>query len=434
MVEGRRFSTALRDSVRRRLEMLQHADIVVGIPAFNADRTVAHVIRTAVQGLQEYYPNLLSVVLVADGGSTDDTREEAESAQMSAYNVETLVTIYRGLPGKGSAVRAILEAAHFLQARACILIDADLRSITPEWIRNLAEPVLSLRYDYVAPMYRRYKYDATITNTVVYNLTRALYGYRIRQPIGGDFAMSRFAVSKFLAHDVWSTDVARFGIDIWLTTTAIVNHMRICQVRLGAKVHDVKDPGAHLGPMFRQVIGTLFTLMQEHESIWKQIRGSQDVEIFGEEPEVHVEPFAISIEPLIESFRLGLRYFGSVWKDIVDPDIATFLADLALAPAEHFHIPVETWAKIVYAFAVTFKNWPRHQGRLVDIMLPLYNARVASLVHDLTPVPDEAAEEVFEEQARVFEEVKAYLLAKWDDPHEREKWRILPEIARSGEI
>ena len=59
-----------------------------------------------------------------------------------------------------------------------------------EWIELLAGPVLKGGYDYVAPLYARYKYDGTITNSIVYPLTRALYGQRIRQPIGGDFGFS----------------------------------------------------------------------------------------------------------------------------------------------------------------------------------------------------------------------------------------------------
>jgi glucosylglycerate synthase len=36
----------------------------------------------------------------------------------------------------------------------------------------------------------RYKLDATITNSIADNLTRSLYGCRIRQPIAGDFGIS----------------------------------------------------------------------------------------------------------------------------------------------------------------------------------------------------------------------------------------------------
>jgi hypothetical protein len=64
--------------------------------------------------------------------------------------------------------------------------------------------------------------------------------------------------------------VARFGIDIWMTTSAITQGFRICQSNLGVKIHDVKDPGQHLGPMFRQVLSALFSLMELYDSYWKK--------------------------------------------------------------------------------------------------------------------------------------------------------------------
>ena len=150
---------------------------------------------------------------------------------------------YHGLPGKGSAFRTIFRAAEVLEARACAVVDADLRSITPEWVHLLLAPVLDQGFDYVAPYYLRHKFDGTITNSVVYPMTRALYGRQIRQPIGGDFGMSRALLRHYLSLPVWDTDVARYGIDIWMTTTAICGGYSICQAFLGAKLHDAKDPG-----------------------------------------------------------------------------------------------------------------------------------------------------------------------------------------------
>ena len=88
-------------------------------------------------------------------------------------------------------------------------------------------------------------------------MTRALYGLRIRQPIGGDFGVSGDLVRHYLEQDDWDADVSKFGIDIWMTTKAITGGFAVCQTRLGAKVHDPKDPGADLGPMFSQVVATL---------------------------------------------------------------------------------------------------------------------------------------------------------------------------------
>lgn len=413
MNEDMRFSTALRDRARRRLEELGHADIIVGIPSYNVAPTIGHVVTVVSKGLERYFPDKRALIIIADGGSVDDTREEADRIQPNSFNIEKMIFIYRGVPGKGSAIRAILEAADFLKSQACITVDADLVSITPEWIRNLANPVIDLGFDFVTPYYRRYKYDGTITNTIAYNLVRTLYGARVRQPIGGDFAMSRALVKHFLEHDVWETDVARFGIDIWMTTTAIVHTFRICQARLGVKIHAVKDPAQHLGPMFRQVVSTTFILMEQYHQFWKKIRGSKPAEIIGKEPPGEAKPFSINIEYLVDYFKLGFKNFGPVWKNVVGNETYTQLAELIELSPENFQMPTETWAKIIYDFAATFHSWPVQRIKLVDLMLPLYHARVASMVNALKSVPESEAEGVFEEQAVTFEKMKGYLLKRW---------------------
>ncbi len=80
--------------------------------------------------------------MVADGGSTADDSREAALAAIKAGGVPGVVGIYRGLPGKGSAVRMIFAAAAQLQARAVALLDADLRSVSPLWIERLLAPVV----------------------------------------------------------------------------------------------------------------------------------------------------------------------------------------------------------------------------------------------------------------------------------------------------
>jgi hypothetical protein len=100
----------------------------------------------------------------------------------------------------------------------------------------------------------------------VYPLTRALYGLDVRQPIGGDFGFSGRVAAHYLRKPVWETDVARFGIDIWMTTTALADGFKVCESFLGAKIHDPKDPGADLAAMFVQVVSSVFDLMQEYRA------------------------------------------------------------------------------------------------------------------------------------------------------------------------
>jgi len=408
-----RFSTAIRPPVRRRLERLGSADIVIGIPCFNNETTISHVIKTVESGLHFHYPNHKCVIFVADGGSVDDTREVSEELENGAW-MERIISIYRGLPGKGSAVRAIFEATNLLQAKVCVLFDSDLRSITPDWIKEMVDSVLSNGYDFVAPYYKRYKYDGTITNNIVYNLTRALYGYRVRQPIGGDFAFSLPLIRKYLPRDDWETDVAKFGIDIWLTTTAMVNKVKIAQANLGVKIHDVKDPAEALGPMFRQVISTLLKLMEENEDSWKKVKGSKKVPIVGPEINIEPQPFEINIEKLINDFKIGYGNWKEIWEKIISPDSWEVIKTLSTKEGDEFVFHTETWAKVLYDLAAAYHHWQGNRDILVSLMTPLYFARVASFVNQSISMNNVEAEQLVEEQAETFEKHKDYLIKRWN--------------------
>ena len=414
-----KFSTALRQYSRRRVEKINNVDIVVGIPSYNNDSTISHVVKTVSKGISKYFPNTKALIMSCDGGSTDDTREEAMAIQVEPW-IEKLVTIYRGIPGKGSALRAIFEASEYLGARVCVVCDSDIRSITPEWIHNLIMPIYEEEYQLVAPYYERYKYDGTITNNIVYNFTRALYGLRLRQPIGGDFAFSRKVIRFYNDQDVWETDVAKFGIDIWLTTTAIVEGFRICQTRLGTKIHDVKDPGESLGPMFHQVVTTLFVLMEQNYDYWKDVKGSRSVPIIGEVLGEKPEGFDISLDNLVEYFKTGFNHFGALWENIMEKENFKSIKEIAASGVDDFSFPTELWCRVLYDIAVTFRNWKRNRVKLVNMTTPLYFARIAGFVNKTKDMTNEEAERVVENQAETFENNKGYLLQKWAEKGKEE--------------
>ena len=408
------YDTALRGYTSKRVEEIESADILVGIPCFNNEGTIAHVIQMVTHGLAKHYKDRRSVIFVADGGSTDDSREVSKEFQIKPWQ-EKIVSIYRGPGGKGTALRSLFEAAARLNVRVCAMVDSDLRSITPDWIQYLLDPVLEKKFQFVAPVYMRHKYDGTITNNIVYNLTRALYGKRIRQPIGGDFAISRDVAKFYTEQDVWDTDVARFGIDIWMTTSAITQDFRICQANLGVKIHDAKDPGSHLGPMFRQVLSALFTMMERNETFWKRVKGSEPVETFGFKGYVEPEPVNVNVDTLIDLFKSGFQQFSPLWRDIFSNDGYGQIKRLAESESDRFFLPTEAWVQILYELAATFHLWSVNRGKLLDLVTPLYFARVASFVRQSLEMSSEEAETLVEEQAVKFEEQKDYLIKVWDE-------------------
>ena len=407
-----KFTTAIRSGARQIVESLEQADIVVGIPSYNSVSSIFHVVTMVSIGLNRYFGSKRNLIIVSDGGSVDDTREMAVTADIEP-SIGVVVSIYRGVPGKGSALRQVFEIADFLGAKACAVVDSDLRSIHPEWIPNLLLPVIEEGYDFVAPYYRRFKYDGTITNNIVYKITRALYGKRIRQPIGGDFAFSPRLVHYAREQDIWQTDVGRFGIDIWLTTSAIVRGFRICQTRLGVKIHEVKNPGEQLGPMFRQVVDTMMELLEDNVDFWMKVRGSEEVPILGKYAPVEPERFNIDREALVEKFKIGYRQFSSVWRTFLSEKNAARLKEVSRLTPEQLLLPSELWARMLYDYAVAFHAWEANRYKLTTLMTPLYYARIASFVNETKDMDDEEAEQLIEQDALNFEKQKDYLIERW---------------------
>jgi glycosyltransferase involved in cell wall biosynthesis len=414
------YDTALRMYTSKRIEEIEVADILVGIPCYNNERTITHVIQMVTHGLAKHYRDRRCVIHIADGGSTDDTREVAKEFEIKPWQ-EKIVSIYRGSGGKGTALRSIFEAAERLGVQACAVVDSDLRSITSDWIHYLVDPVYTKGYQFVSPVYLRHKYDGTITNNIVYNLTRALYGKRIRQPIGGDFAFSRDVAKFYIEQDVWDTDVARYGIDIWMTTNAVTQGFRICQSNLGVKIHDAKDPGQHLGPMFRQVIWTLFSLMERYESYWKKVRGSEPMETFGFEGAVEPEPVKVDPDGMIQLFKTGFQQFSSLWKDIFSKACFKEIQHTAKMDEKQFLFPTDSWVRILYELAATFHAWDVNRLKLIELVTPLYYARVASFVKQSWEMSSQEAEGLVEEQAAKFEKHKEYLIKVWDQKFKGKK-------------
>ncbi len=404
------FATALRDEARSRIKEIGQVDLLVGIPCYNNQRTVGYVINTVETGLRKYSPNKRSLIVVSDGGSTDDSREMAQGLPRSA-GVERLVTIYRGLPGKGSSLRAVFEIGYALRADVIIVVDSDLKSIVPEWIELLADPILKGEYEFVAPYYTRHKYDGTITKLLAYPLTRAIFGRRIRQPIGGEFGICRELFDFYIKQDVWETDVAKYGIDIWLTITAIEQGVKVCQSRLGTKVHTGREPTT-LGPMFRQVAGTLFTLMAQHEDKLYRIKESDEVDFYGRASKVEPDPVKVSVQDLIENFCLGFGHFSPLWREVLSEESFNEVEKVFLKSRDEFNFPSDLWAKVVYDFALNYKKWKKDKQKLVSMMTPLYYGRTASYILEARDISTKKADQLIENQAQIFEEVKPYLVKR----------------------
>jgi hypothetical protein len=276
--------------------------------------------------------------------------------------------------------------------------------------------VLEGGFDYVAPLYHRHKFDGTITNSIVYPLTRALYGQRVRQPIGGDFGFSGQLAQFYLRKDVWETDVARFGVDIWMTTTAIANGFKVAQSFLGAKIHDAKDPGADLSNMLFQVVSATFSLMDTYSEVWSPVRGSAPVPTFGFEYTVGLEHVNVNTARMTGLFREGLSNLREIWLGILGAGDLKEVERLGAQDDASFRFPPALWMRIIYDYAIAFHQRRLPMEHLIKSLLPLYVGKTASFVLEVAPMEQHEAEAEIEKMCLEFESGKDYLLSQWNKP------------------
>ena len=411
----------LGKNIRAKLKDIGRVDILVGIPSFNNAGTIAHVVKAVQAGFAKYFPDKKAILINSDGGSKDGTPEIVEKAGIEDFQpllinqresiLSKIVTPYHGIPGKGSAFRTIFQIAKELNVKACAVVDSDLRSITPEWIDLLIQPVLKHGFDFVSPYYLRHKYDGTITNSIIYPVTRALYGKHIRQPIGGDFGFSGRLAEFYLTKDVWESNVARFGIDIWMTTTAVANDFKICQSFLGAKIHAAKDPSADLSAMLTQVVSSLFMLMEDYSSKWNEVQETTPVKMFGFEFSVGLEPVNVNVDRMIQMFNLGITELRDILSEIVSEECFSGLQKIS--GTEPFSFSDELWARTIYDYALACHRKVMKADHILKTLTPLYLGKVASLIADMAESSAPDVEKRLEALCTAFEKLKPYLIDNW---------------------
>jgi len=94
-------------------------------------------------------------------------------------------------------------------------------------------------------------------------------------------------------------------------------------------------------------------------------------------------------------------------------DYAVFQELAAGNGIDAFALPIETWVRTVYRYAAAFQVTPRQRIKILGTLIPLYHARVASLINELKDKDAEQSEGLFNDQAEVFEQMKDYLQSVW---------------------
>ena len=417
--------TLLSDEFLRQLMNVGEVDILIGLPTHNNAKTIQQVIRAIQSGILKCFPRDRAVIINADGGSQDGTREMVIGASIDdvwsaskVYALRTLHAIsteYARNPQPGRALRTILAAGDLLRAKACVVISPEEGTLEPDWIQKLVKPIYNDNFDFVSPIYRRQKSEGLLTRNLLYPMTRTTYGYRIHEPFASEFALSGRLTTDVLNKEFWNEEWGRVGPEIRLTLAAITGKYRFCEAFLGVKGqshYSARD----LVLALRRTVGSLFSSLEVDFPVWSGISSSEAVPSTDGHSEIVAEPVKINRKRLRDMFAHGVSELEPVFRSILSPQTLAEVQRIAALDASGFRYPPEVWARTVFEFAASFHRSVINRDHIIQALGPLFRGRALSFLLENRDATEEDIDKDVESVCEEFERLKPYLLEVWNPP------------------
>jgi len=245
-------------------------------------------------------------------------------------------------------------------------------------------------------------------------MTRSIYGRRIREPYGSEFAVSGRLATDFLGNGIGNEDWCRMGPEMSLTIMAVTSKYHVCQSFLGIKPHSTRD--AHdMVAVMRRTVGALFSSLDSKFSFWSPISGSEAVPSFGTPVQVELEANRVNRKRLLEMFSTGVVQLEGVLRSILSPPMLAELQRIAALDINKFEYPAELWTRTVFEFAASYHNSTINRDHIIQALVPLYRGRSLTFLTENRDGPEQDIQTREESLCADFERLKPYLLEIWAD-------------------
>ena len=416
--------TFLSDDFVRKLTAVGEVDILVGVPTYNNRNTIEQVVNAVQLGLVKYFPRERIVLINADGGSRDGTPEVVRNSSIQDFRtmlsssplrtIHRISTTYGEVDGRSNAWRVILAAADLLRAKACAVVSPDLESITPEWIEGLVRPVYKEKFDLVTPIYHRHKYDGLMVKNIIAPVIRAVYGLKVREPVGSEMGLSGRLACHLLEQDVWHEEFVHSFTEIWMTTRAITDGFKLCQSFLGPKIHAREPSPQNIVSTIQDAVGTLFRCMENQEAFWvSRSQPPESTPVFGFEYSSGLEPRRLNRKKMLAMFQNGVSQLAPILESILSPETLGQIQGVSQQNEKEFRFPDELWVKTIYEFAASFHHSVINREHLLQALTPIYRGRICSVVMEDHRADAEQLEQNQAALCLEYENQRPKLVEKW---------------------
>jgi hypothetical protein len=316
-------------------------------------------------------------------------------------------------PTPGIALRTILAIADLLRARACAVVSPATSNLTSDTIANLLKPIYEEKFDFVAPLYIRHKYQGLLVRNLLYPMSRAVFGCGIRELNADERGFSGRLAEFCLNQEVWHEEVIRARPEAWMAISAISSDFRSCQTFLGEKSQVTTGIGTDIVEVFRQTVGTLFWCMENQQSLWLNLDKSQLLPTLGPAHELTSEPTDLDRHKIFEMFRSGVTELEPILSSILDPETHSEIKNIVSLEEGQFRFKSDLWVRTLYDFAASYHHAVINRNHVVQALAPLYRGMTHSFIaeHANSSLAEmEAANEML---CAEFELQKPYLRERW---------------------
>jgi glucosylglycerate synthase len=416
--------TFLPDDLLRQLMSVGEVDLLVGISSRNPAAPIHQAIQVIEQSLQQNFMRLRVVIVLMDGVNKDSDGVAIEQAENALQNnrrspgITSLRTIHKVTasfltePLPGVALRTTLAVADLLRARACAVVTATSTSLTTDSLARLLTPAYREKFDYVAPLYRRHKFQGLLIRNLLYPMSRAVFGCPIREIYPSEWGFSANLAAHCLNQNVWNEEAIRARPEAWMAISAVTSDYRCCQAYLGDK-GPLTGATPNIVDILRQTVGGLFWCFEKDQDTWLDRDKTASAPTFGPAQELTSEPTEMDRRRIFEMFRSGVTNLEPVLSSILDSETHAEMKSIVELEEGKFRFRPDLWVRTLYDFAASYHHAVINRDHIVQALAPLYRGMTHSflLEHaDSSPAEIEAADEML---CSEFELQKPYLKERW---------------------
>jgi hypothetical protein len=379
------------------------------------------VVESVEESFQRAFARERAVIVNIDAGSNDGTadiflstklRKNGGTHGLTSLRTEHRVTARYETASQAALFRSIVATADLLRAKACAVLSPATPNLTSDWVGNLLQPVYRQNFDFVAPLYSRQRFDGLLARILLYPMSRAIFGKRIRELFSSELAFSGRIATHCLNEDVWHQGPIQEVPQAWLALSAVSGDFRCCQSFMGPKIRPT-TPGIDLVTAIRQAVGALFWFVESQETAWMNRTESEPVTTFGPDHELTDDQSTINLSRLFELFRSGVAELSPILKTLLAADTFAEIQRVATLDERNLCFENSLWARTLYDFAASYHHSLLNRDHLIQALVPLYRGKLYSFFLQHASSSPAEIEADLEQLCLQLEGQKPYLVEQW---------------------